>query len=158
VGLVLTDTRSAADTSEARAKRLATVERLGHPAEGLDIPGTVRGLLAPSTISGQPSVVSVVERMVSAPTPRALVPTLLAIAHRPDLTPVLARIEVPTLVIWGEEDRLIPPAESQSMTTRIHGALGVAIPNAGHLPSLETPEPFTNALQKYLRGLRLAWQ
>jgi len=72
-------------------------------------------------------------------------------AGRPDLTPVLATIHVPSLVIWGEEDQLIAPAETQAMTAQIPGATGQGIPGAGHLPSLEAPELFSRAL----RGLVL---
>ena len=76
--------------------------------------------------------------------------TLRAMAGRPDLTPVLATICVPSLVIWGEEDRLIAPAETQAMVARIPVASGQGIPGAGHLPSLESPKQFSRALGELL--------
>jgi pimeloyl-ACP methyl ester carboxylesterase len=71
-------------------------------------------------------------------------------AHRPDLTPVLRTIKVPTLVIWGEEDRLIPPIETQALSQELAQATGVGIPEAGHLPMLEAPERFNDALRSFL--------
>jgi 3-oxoadipate enol-lactonase len=149
-GLVLTNTRSAGDSAEAREKRLATIQRLEAPNQTLDVDEVAKGLLAPATWeAGGPVVTTVREMVGGAPTPTVRA-TLRAIANRPDLTPVLAEIRVPTLVIWGEEDRLIPPAQSQSMVPLIPAGSGVGIPAAGHLPSLEAPGSFALALENFL--------
>jgi 3-oxoadipate enol-lactonase len=151
--LVLTNTRSEADAPEAREKRLATARRLEDPKETLDVEATVRGLFAPATWQAGDRVVDIARAMVrSAPAP-TVIHTLRAIARRPDLTPVLSAISVPTLVIWGEEDQLIPPAQTRSMVTLIAGATGVGVPRAGHLPSLEAPGPFGEALENFLGHL-----
>jgi len=150
-GLVLTNTRSGSDSPEAREKRLATVRRLEDPGQTLDIEATARGLVAPRTWEGGGPVVEAARSMVRSARSPAIRGTLRAMAGRPDLTPVLATIRVPSLVIWGEEDQLIAPAETQAMIARIPGATGQGIPGAGHLPSLEAPELFSRAL----RGLLL---
>ena len=149
-GLVLLSTRSEADTPEAREKRLATVGRLEKPGEKFDVDASVRGLLAESTWTGRPALVELVRKMVAAaPTP-TIVRSLRAIADRPDLTPVLPGIRVPTLVVWGAADSLIPPARTEALVTTIPGARGVGMPNAGHLSPLETPEAFNAALARFL--------
>ena len=145
-GLVLTNTRSEPDSAEARAKRLELIGRLGQPGERLDVEATVRALVAPERWSEQGPVVQLVREIVSSATSFSLVATLRAIADRPDLTPVLGTIRVPSLVVWGEEDQLIPPAQTRGMVERIPGAEGAGIPGAGHLPSLEDPERFAEAL------------
>jgi 3-oxoadipate enol-lactonase len=152
-GLVLTNTRSEADSEEARTKRLETVKRLGRPGEGLDVPATVRALVSPRTWEGQGPVVESLRRIVRSVPSATLIATLQAIASRPDLTPVLEKITVPTLVLWGEEDQLIPPAQTRSMVTRIPGATGAGIPGAGHLPSLEAPDRFSEATRELFRRL-----
>lgn len=148
--LVLTNTRSEPDTPEAREKRLATARRLEDPTRSLDVEEVVKGLLAPATRESGGQVVETVREMVRSAKSQTVIGTLRAIADRPDLSPVLATINVPTLVIWGEEDHLIPPALTQSMVARIRGSTGVGIPRAGHLPSLETPELFGRALSDFL--------
>ena len=148
--IVLTNTRSEPDTPETREKRLATVRRLQDPGEGLDVEATSRGLLAPATWEAAGPLVDTVRGMIRSVSSRTLIGSLRAIAGRSDLTPVLPTIGVPSLVMWGEADQLIPPAQSQSMTPRIPGGTGVGIPRAGHLPSLEAPELFGRALRAFL--------
>jgi pimeloyl-ACP methyl ester carboxylesterase len=148
--LVLTDTRSSADSPEAREKRMALVHRLEDPAQSLDVEETTRGLLAPTTWERGGALVDQVRTMVRDARRPALRGSLRAMADRSDLTEVLSTIAVPTLVVWGEEDHLIPPNQTESMVTRIPSAAGVGIPSAGHLPSMETPTAFGTTLGKFL--------
>lgn len=152
-GLVLTNTRSEPDTAEAKERRLATVRRLEDSSQHLDIDEVTRSVLAPGTWATGGPVVDTVRAIVRSVRSAAIVGSLKAIAGRPDLSPVLSLIHVPTLVIWGEEDRLIPPAQSRSMVTGISNCSGVGISGAGHLPSLEAPEAFTRALREFLVGI-----
>jgi 3-oxoadipate enol-lactonase len=151
--LVLTDTRSEPDTPEAQAKRLATVQRLRDPAQTLDIDETVRALVAPATWEASAPLVETVRGIVRSVRTKTIAGTLEAIARRPDLTPVLSTVRVPTLVLWGEEDRLIPPAQSRSMVAKLPEGRGVGIPGAGHLPFLEVPDQFAEALEAFLGRL-----
>jgi pimeloyl-ACP methyl ester carboxylesterase len=63
---------------------------------------------------------------------------------------VESRISVPTLVVWGEEDRMIPVEEGRRLASRIAGARFVVIPNAGHLPQREEPERFAEEVRRFL--------
>ena len=67
-----------------------------------------------------------------------------------DFRPVLPRIQVPTLVIVGEEDTVTPPSASEFLVRNITGAALVKIPGAGHLTNLEKPEAFNAALESFL--------
>ncbi len=64
-------------------------------------------------------------------------------------------IDVPTLVITGTLDRLIPPDVTAGIADRVHGAELLRIEDAGHLSNLEAPEAFTDALDGVLTGLGL---
>jgi pimeloyl-ACP methyl ester carboxylesterase len=64
-----------------------------------------------------------------------------------------ARVRVPTLVVWGERDRLLPAAESERIASRISGARLALIPDAGHLPQRERPEAFAAAVSAFLERL-----
>jgi pimeloyl-ACP methyl ester carboxylesterase len=149
-GLVLTSTRALPDSPEAREKRYATVRRLSDPNEHLDVDATVRTLVAQDTWAQQGAVVRRIRQLVAGATNAAIVPTLRAIAGRPDLTPILREVAVPTLVTWGSGDVLIPPEHSRTLVDGIQGARGVELRDAGHMAPLETPDAYTTALEKFL--------
>jgi len=62
--------------------------------------------------------------------------------HNPKLQYRLHRIDVPTLLIWGENDRIVTVAYAEAYRKLIPGARLVVIPQAGHLPQLEQPDLF----------------
>ena len=72
---------------------------------------------------------------------------------RPDASSLLPLIQVPTLVLHGAEDQLIPLAVAQDMAAAIPGANLRVIPMAGHLLNLEQPDLFNNAVHSYLMAL-----
>src|SRR5262245_15773254 len=64
-----------------------------------------------------------------------------------------ARVRVPTLVVWGERDRLLSARDAESVRSRIEGARLVLVPDAGHLPQRESPETFAAAVSDFLGRL-----
>jgi 3-oxoadipate enol-lactonase len=74
-------------------------------------------------------------------------------AERPDSVPDLTGINVPTLVITGTADRLIPPDVTAGIAERVPGAELLRIESAGHLSNLEAPEAFNTALDGVLTHL-----
>jgi 3-oxoadipate enol-lactonase len=148
--LVLTNTRSEADSPEAKEKRLATAARLADPAQHLDVDEVARGLVAPVTWRLGGGIIESVRSMVREAPSATVRASLKAIANRPDSAAALSAIRVPTLVVWGEEDRLIPPQQTRLMVARIEGSSGAGITGAGHLPSLEKPQAFTRVLRDFL--------
>lgn len=72
-----------------------------------------------------------------------------AVLHRPDQRPVLTAIAIPTLVVTGADDAMIPPSCAEAMAAAISGAKLVVVPNCGHLPPIEQPR----ATATLLRGL-----
>ena len=64
--------------------------------------------------------------------------------HNPKLRYRLHRIQVPTLLIWGEGDGLVPVAYAEAYRNLIPGAKLVVIPQAGHVPQVEQPDLFCN--------------
>jgi len=69
-----------------------------------------------------------------------------------DVTPLLAGIAVPTLVLVGSEDRRSPPAVARSLAEAIPGAALRDIQGAGHLAMLDEPEVFVRQLEWFLLG------
>ncbi len=62
----------------------------------------------------------------------------------------LGRITIPTLVVWGQYDELVPIADGEGYAAGIPGAKLVVIPDSGHAPMIETPAPFLKAVGDFL--------
>ena len=62
----------------------------------------------------------------------------------------LARIDVPTLILWGERDRLIPPAVGEELQRRIPGSQRVLLPGLGHVPQEEDPAASLAPVRRFL--------
>jgi len=60
------------------------------------------------------------------------------------------RVKAPTLLVWGREDRLVPPVYADEFTRRIPGARVQMIDNAGHAPHLEQTTPVVGVLRDFL--------
>jgi pimeloyl-ACP methyl ester carboxylesterase len=63
----------------------------------------------------------------------------------------LERIHIPTLIVWGLEDRLLPVADGHRLAAAIPGARLVVLPRAGHIPQEETPAEFSRVVAEFLR-------
>lgn len=151
-GLVLANTRAAADTPEAAEARRELARRLRREGNGFLVAEPPRLLsdAAPEELWGR------VRRIVAAQPAEAVAAASLGMAERPDATPDLAGIDVPTLVITSTGDRLIPPEITSPLADAIPGAHLETIPDAGHLSNLEAPEVFTEALRAHLARCRSA--
>jgi pimeloyl-ACP methyl ester carboxylesterase len=73
--------------------------------------------------------------------------------YNPQLAHWLRRIAVPTLVLWGEGDRIVTPEYGRGWAARIPGARFQAIGAAGHHPELEQPEVFADHVAAFLGEL-----
>ncbi|MBM2809678.1 MAG: alpha/beta hydrolase fold protein [Chloroflexi bacterium] len=70
--------------------------------------------------------------------------------HNPKLKQRLHRITAPSLVVWGEEDRIVSPAYGKAFADSIPGARFVTIPGVGHYPHREGVEPFVQSVVDFL--------
>ena len=77
----------------------------------------------------------------------------MAMRDRPDSAPTFAQISVPTLVITGAEDTLLPPRESEIIRDGIRGAKFVMIDAAAHLSNYEQPDAFNRAVKDFIKSL-----
>lgn len=144
--LVLANTKASADSDEGRAGRRAQAQAV--VAEGREQLATklLGALLAPNH---ELPVAARLRTMVERTPVETIVASLGGMAARPDRTGLLATISVPTLVISGEADGLIPPSVSQEMANAIPGADFVSIAGAGHLSPMERPVEFAEALRRF---------
>jgi pimeloyl-ACP methyl ester carboxylesterase len=76
--------------------------------------------------------------------------------YDPHLHKWLHRIDVPTLLVWGAEDRLFPKDYAHAYRDLIPGSKAVVIPECGHMPHVEKPSVFVATLEDFIDGKRLA--
>jgi 3-oxoadipate enol-lactonase len=148
--LVLADTKSQADTPEGmegRRKMLQLVEEKGAAGVADDM---IPKLLGVTTRRERPDVVERVRALVLSNPANGIAGAVRALMTRPDSTPLLPTIHVPTLVIVGAEDTVTPPASAAELHRAIAGSELVEIPAAGHLTNLEQPDLFQSALARFL--------
>jgi pimeloyl-ACP methyl ester carboxylesterase len=148
--LVLADTRAGADTPEARAARDDQIRLVGEA--GFD---PFWEALAPKLFASgtDPGLVERARAIAAEQPITGLVASLEALRDRPDSRETVTTIDVPTLVIVGEEDALTPPSESEAMVAALPRGRLVRLTGAGHLTPLERPEEFNKAVLDFLVGV-----
>jgi pimeloyl-ACP methyl ester carboxylesterase len=154
--LILADTRAGADSEQGREGRLAMLRTLGEQGPSGVFDQMRPKLFGATTHADRPAVVEYAKGLAGSQTPAAIEGAIRAMLDRPDSTPLLQTIAVPTLIVVGQEDVLTPPAESEGMQAAIPdipGATLVQLPRAGHLSNLETPEAFNAAVRAFLSTL-----
>jgi pimeloyl-ACP methyl ester carboxylesterase len=70
--------------------------------------------------------------------------------HNPKLLQRLGRINVPTLVVWGDSDRIVTPEYGRKYAAAIPDARFEVVDRAGHYPYLEQPEAFDAVVLPFL--------
>ncbi len=151
-GLILTATKATADTAEIRAVREKSAQTALTDGVAPIVEGLLPKLLAPGAYDTEPELVEFLKEMMLGTSPEGLAGAQAAMLARPDSTPDLPGLKVPTLIIHGDEDQLIPVAEAEAMAAGMPEADLVIIPGAGHMPNLEEPAGFNEVVREFLEG------
>jgi 3-oxoadipate enol-lactonase len=147
--LVLSDTRARSDDPSLAQRRSAQQDQIRGGAEvGSLSKETVESLLSAGSMA-RPELVDYVHALADGADPEGWVAALEAMKNRPDSMLLLRQAEVRALVIVGELDRVTPIAEAMSVRSLLKGEL-VIVPNVGHLPNVEDPLAFNEALVRFL--------
>lgn len=149
--LVLADTRAEADDDEARENRRRMAQTVRSSGVRAIATAMLPSLLSTRTVADAPAVVEQVRGMIMGTAPETVVAALAGMAARRDMTDVLPRLDVPTLVLTGEEDAITPAAGARRMAVAIPGASFHEVPRAGHLSNMEQPTAFNEALETFIR-------
>ena len=150
-GLALISTRASADSADGRRARDAAAGQ-ARDAGAREIADS---MLPTMLAAGAPGpLVEQVRAMMAATPVAGIIGALGAMRDRPDSTPLLPTLAgIPTLVIAGADDHLIPVTQTSAIADAIPGARLVVVPGAAHLPTLEAPSIVTDALRTLLAGL-----
>ena len=153
-GLVLVTTKPAADSKKAKEGRKSLAIKVREVGPVATVSAMGAKLLASATIERDPELAEQVKKIMLEQSSDGIIAALTAMACRPSSTSSLGDIQVPTLVIRGEEDALMPTRSVNSLARLIPGAKLEVMRGAGHLPMMETPDQFNSALRRFLREIR----
>jgi pimeloyl-ACP methyl ester carboxylesterase len=151
--LGLFNTKAPADSGEARAGRLQAandvLESGTEPFFGSMIPR----LLGRTTREARPDLVEGALRMMRKMSPEDVAQVQRGMADRSDSVDTLKTINVPTLLVTGDEDMLTGLNEAELMRRHIAGSQLRVIPRAGHYSPWEQPEEVAKLLRPFLDGI-----
>lgn len=152
--LVLSDTRATPDSPEGKQGRIKNAKHVQAHGTAALIDAMLPRLLSDQTREGLPHVEQEMRDVMSAAPASAVIAALLGMAERPDSTPQLRSINVPTQLIVGAHDAITPPGDARLLARAIPGAQIEIIDKAAHMPSLEQPAVFNRVLGTFLDRVR----
>jgi 3-oxoadipate enol-lactonase len=152
-GMVLVNTRAEADSPEAMKARFETANRVRTGGGATFRRDFAERLLSDMSKVHKPELHSELRKILEESPDVMMARSLEAMASRPDSSSLLPHIDLPTLIIAGAEDKVIPLAAAQALKAGIHGSRLVVIGEAGHMVNMEEPEAFNSELVEFLRGI-----
>jgi len=154
--LILADTRPGADTDEAIAKRRQLIALARAKGSGAVADAQMAGMIGKTTRDRHTDIADAIHQMMTMAPVEGVVGALEAMIARPDSTPTLATIDVPILIIVGEEEALTPPKEARGMHAGIAGSRLEILAGAGHVSNVERPAAFNHVVSEFLGVLTYA--
>jgi pimeloyl-ACP methyl ester carboxylesterase len=151
--LGLCNTKAPADGPEARAGRLQAANDVLERGTEPFFEGMVQKVLAKTTREMRPDLVDRALRMMNQMSPEDVAQVQRGMAARPDSVETLKTINVPTLLITGDEDNMTGVNEAELMRQHINGSQLKVIPKAGHYSPWEQPEEASRLLRQFLDGV-----
>src|SRR6202142_3551961 len=106
-------------------------------------------VFSPAYLASHPEAIEERKKVLLEIDPQAF-QAACKILQEADLTPLLHRMKVPTLVVCGEFDQATPPPLNKAIAEQVPGARYVEMPACGHCPPLEQPEPFLAAIEDFV--------
>jgi pimeloyl-ACP methyl ester carboxylesterase len=148
--LVACDTRAIADSPEQAASRKEQAKRVMREGAGMIADAMLPKLFAGETHERRPDLVEATREVILRTRPEGLAAALHGLAERPDVTKMLPKLDIASLVIVGEHDAISSPEEMEGIAESMPNAAWVIVPHAGHLSPLENPDVFNEALREYI--------
>jgi pimeloyl-ACP methyl ester carboxylesterase len=148
--LGLCNTKAPADGPEARAGRLQAANDVLDRGTDPFFEGMVQKVLAKTTREMRPDLVDGALRMMNQMSPEDVAQVQRGMAARPDSVETLKTINVPTLLLTGDEDNMTGVNEAELMRQHINGSQLKVIPKAGHYSPWEQPEEASRLLRQFL--------
>jgi len=148
--LILCNTKAPTDNADARAGRLQAARDVLEKGTEPFFEGMVQKVFGRTTLETRPDLVDGAIRMMRKMSPQDVAEVQRGMAERPDSIDTLKTIDVPTLLITGDEDLATGICEAELMHQQIRGSQIRVIPKAGHYSPWEQPELAARLLRQFL--------
>lgn len=153
--VILCDTKAQADTPEGRAARLKSANEVMERGTEFFVESMIPKLFGKTTLNTRPDLVAGARRMMLKMSPAGISAVQRGMAERPDSVGTLKSINVPALVLVGEEDTLSTLADAELMRGNIAGSQLKVMPRAGHYAVWEQHEAVGSAVRQFLDSVRV---
>jgi pimeloyl-ACP methyl ester carboxylesterase len=148
--LVLSNTKAAADNAEGRASRLQAAEEVLQRGTEPFFHGMALKVMGTTTHSARPDRVQGALAMMRKMSAEDVAQLQRGMAARPDSMETLKTINVPTLLVTGDEDAMTGPPEAETMRQHIAGSQMKVVTRAGHYAAWEQPDEMGKILRQFL--------
>jgi pimeloyl-ACP methyl ester carboxylesterase len=148
--LILCDTKSAADDNEGKLKRAAAIKQINSGDFDGFVESFVLNCFGKKFMQEQNTEFRKVVEGSKTNNPLGVKGCLLAMAVRTETTNNLNKINIPTLVICGSEDKLTPPNVMKAMADQIPNSKFVLVDSAGHMTPIENSEVVNKSIKDFL--------
>lgn len=148
--LALCNTKAPADSPEARAARLQAANEVLERGTELFFQSMIPRLLGKTTREARPDLVEGTLRMMRKMSPEDIAQVQRGMADQADSVNLVKTINVPTLIVTGDEDVLTGVNEAELMQRHISRSQMRVVPKAGHYSAWERPEEVATILREFL--------
>ena len=153
--LILCDTKSSADDNEGKLKRATAIKQINNGDFENFIESFVLNCFGEEFVNENYAEYKKVVNRSKNNSPVGVKGCLMAMASRTDTTESLAKINLPTLIICGSEDKLSPPEVMKSLANKISNSKFILVEGAGHMTPIENPQAVNQAIKDFLEDNKL---
>ena len=151
--LILCDTKSSADNNEGKIGRANGIKKINEEGVKKYVGDFIPNCFCEYSLENKKELVQKTITGSENFHATGIKGCLLAMAGRTDTTEALSKIEMPALVLCGEEDNLTTPDVMMGMADKIHDSEFFTIPRSGHLSPLENPDALNKHIENFLKKI-----
>lgn len=151
--MTLVSTRPDTDDNNAKFKRFQQCKQIENGKYPAFVENHIKAVFTGKTLQSNHDITNQLREIVTSQEPKAVCSTLLAIAARMDSCENLKKVKVPTLILAGEEDSIMPLQCSKKMQELVSGAKVTIIPDSAHMVNLENPGQFNASMGQFLDSI-----
>ena len=148
--LILCDTRAEPDSAEVARGRDMMAGQVEQSGMGGVADSMLPNLLSPTSIADKTDMAKAIQQVIKNANPIGVAAAQRGMATRKDFRDRLSEIDVPVLLVCGEDDSITPPANMREMAKALPNAKFQQIAAAGHLAPVEQPQTVNEAIRGWL--------
>jgi len=152
-GLILVGTQPAGDSDATKQARYETAEFVRREGTAALAERLIPRFLGKTTLATKRAVVETLRRLIESSSPEAVAQACYGLASRRDSRSLLVDVKLPTLIVAGSEDAVVPFAQAEIMQREIRDSSLVVVEQCGHLINLEQPKVLDRVVKNFLNRL-----